>query len=377
MNNSILCYILQKNLCLVMKKLSLFSLIFFLSVVSFAQYNLENLSLVSESKIKNYTYENLRLYPIFANDVFLDAHKNIGNYTILKEALEQKKIIITEQVIEDSTRNENIDPGNDLQQLINESNNVDPNINIQQNIIFQQIQQSVGSGGRVNTLFIENVSNDTVYIMAGEVVKGGKQDRVIAKDMIIPPLSGKIDLSVFCVEKGRWNFKGENSKSFNGYYNVSSMQIRKAIDTKQEQGKVWEAVDVVTSKNSAQSNTGTYTALDSSRSYKNEIEKYLNYFENKFTDESKVIGVVVTTADRIIGCDMFATPDLFKKQFSNLLHSYATDAITEGKTVSIEQKKVDDYLFKLLSDESSQDEVIEKNGAMFKRNGKKIHITSY
>ena len=360
-----------------MKKIYLFPLILLLSIVTFAQYNLDNLSLISESNIKNYTYKNLRLYPILANDVFIEAHKNIGNYTILKDALEQKKIIITEQVIEDTTRNENIDPGNDLQRLDDESDTIDPDAYIQQNVIFQQVYQSGSSGGRVNTLFIENVSSDTVYIMAGEVVKGGKQDRVIAKDMIIPPQSGKIDLSVFCVEKGRWSFKGGNSQSFNGYFNVSSMQIRKAIDTKKEQGKVWEAVEVVTSKNSAQSSTSTYTALDSSKSYKNEIEKYRNYFENKFTDESRAIGVVITTADRIIGCDMFATPDLFKNQFSNLLHSYATDAITEGKTASIKHKKVEDYLNKILSDESSQDVVIEENGVIFRRDGKKLHITSY
>ena len=52
----------------------------------------------------------------------------------------------------------------------------------------------------VNKLFVENNSQDTIILLAGEVVKGGKQDRTLATDLILPPGKGKKDIDVFCVE---------------------------------------------------------------------------------------------------------------------------------------------------------------------------------
>src|SRR5215471_15502930 len=59
-------------------------------------------------------------------------------------------------------------------------------------------------GAEVNRLVLVNNSKRPLLLLAGEVVSGGKQDRVIGKDRIVPPESDPIDLSVFCVEHGRW-----------------------------------------------------------------------------------------------------------------------------------------------------------------------------
>src|SRR5687768_12030165 len=43
----------------------------------------------------------------------------------------------------------------------------------------------------VNELLVENRSSQfDVFIQAGDIVKGGKQDRVLAVDVIVPPNSG-------------------------------------------------------------------------------------------------------------------------------------------------------------------------------------------
>src|SRR5579863_4915981 len=57
---------------------------------------------------------------------------------------------------------------------------------------------------QVNTLVLINNSRRPLLLLAGEIVAGGKQDRVIGKDRIVPPESDPVDLSVFCVEPGRW-----------------------------------------------------------------------------------------------------------------------------------------------------------------------------
>src|SRR5450759_3339288 len=55
-------------------------------------------------------------------------------------------------------------------------------------------------GPQVNNLVLLNNSDRPLLLLAGEIVTGGKQDRVIAKDRIIPPHSDPVDLGVFCVE---------------------------------------------------------------------------------------------------------------------------------------------------------------------------------
>ena len=60
------------------------------------------------------------------------------------------------------------------------------------------------SGAQVNKLVLINNSKRPLLLLAGEIVTGGKQDRVIGKDRIVPPESDPIDLGVFCVEPGRW-----------------------------------------------------------------------------------------------------------------------------------------------------------------------------
>src|SRR6266852_3730297 len=57
---------------------------------------------------------------------------------------------------------------------------------------------------QVNRLVLVNNSKRPLLLLAGEVVAGGKQDRVIGKDRIVPAESDPVDLSVFCVEPGRW-----------------------------------------------------------------------------------------------------------------------------------------------------------------------------
>lgn len=58
--------------------------------------------------------------------------------------------------------------------------------------------------GRVNQLVVENTSDRELFIESGDIVTGGKQDRVFVSSLILPPHSGPVTLAVFCVEPGRW-----------------------------------------------------------------------------------------------------------------------------------------------------------------------------
>lgn len=70
--------------------------------------------------------------------------------------------------------------------------------------------------GNVRRLKIENLSNRRIFIQAGDILKGGRQDRVITSDLILPPRSGVVPIGAYCVERGRWARRGkESDKQFN------------------------------------------------------------------------------------------------------------------------------------------------------------------
>src|SRR5205814_5729749 len=65
--------------------------------------------------------------------------------------------------------------------------------------------------GKVNELSIENTSSQDVYVQSGDIVKGGRQDRVLSTDLVLPPHSGKLSIAAFCVEHGRWTKRGNEA----------------------------------------------------------------------------------------------------------------------------------------------------------------------
>src|SRR4051812_27418337 len=50
--------------------------------------------------------------------------------------------------------------------------------------------------GSVNELSVKNESDkEAIFIQSGDIVKGGRQDRTMAFDMIVPPKSGKLSIN--------------------------------------------------------------------------------------------------------------------------------------------------------------------------------------
>lgn len=105
--------------------------------------------------------------------------------------------------------------------------------------------------GNVNELAIENLSpNQEVYVQAGDIVKGGRQDRTLGVDLTLAPKSGKVPIASFCVESGRWTKRGEESDAhFSGSKAmVASNGLRLAIKEGKDQGQVWNEVSTVQTK---------------------------------------------------------------------------------------------------------------------------------
>lgn len=327
----------------------LLSILLVLPLFCLGQYTYRNLQvnfLETPAAAKLFTYQNLRLYPVYQKQSFTFQFKNIGKYMPLQEALQKKKITISEK----------------------------------------------GNGGDVNNLTIENISSDTIIIICGDVIKGGQQDRIVQKDILLKPKSGKQNLEVFCVESGRWSagneaasqtvsrsdIKSANAPAqFEGHYNKGAMSLRKVVEKEKSQDKVWSKVEEITVVNKTTTATKTYTALNNSNDFNKKLAAYIQFFKNKFSDDTNIIGVVVVSGNKVLGCDVFATPALFKSQYQSLLHSYATEAILQGKPVTANAVVVKNYMNSLLRDEATQKATLKAKGNAFVENGKKLRVSSF
>ncbi|HEU4768773.1 MAG TPA: DUF6569 family protein, partial [Pyrinomonadaceae bacterium] len=96
----------------------------------------------------------------------------------------------------------------------------------------------------VNELAIENVSDtEEVFVQAGDIVKGGKQDRVLSVDVILPAKSGRLPISAFCVESSRWYQRGaESGDHFTLTEMSAGFSLHRAIKEVGTQVGVWDEV---------------------------------------------------------------------------------------------------------------------------------------
>ncbi|MCX6352651.1 MAG: hypothetical protein NTX03_12455 [Bacteroidetes bacterium] len=203
-------------------------------------------------------------------------------------------------------------------------------------------EQGNGESASVNNLSISNKSKDTVFLMAGDIITGGKQDRIVAEDMVINPGDKNVSIPVFCVEPHRWTTRGGDNQ-FRGSGKSVSNKVRGAAVISKDQTTVWGKVAEVTTKNDATTSSGTYNAIDENKEYAKDRGEYETFFKDKFSTTQDIIGVIAMSGDTVLGCDIFGSSNLFKSQYPSLVYAYITDAITYGDEKPFNPTKVNDY----------------------------------
>jgi hypothetical protein len=226
----------------------------------------------------------------------------------------------------------------------------------------------------VHWLRINNNGAKPVYIGSGEIILGGRQDRMVSRDTILPPSSKDQYINVMCVEEGRWSNK---EKKFQ-YNNYADPSLRKVLDQSKNQVLVWKEVLSQLDHSNTKAPTMAYLARRNDKKYTPEQDAYLRYFHEKFKNsDSSITGFVCMSGDKVIGCDIYAGNNLFYGELLPLLHGYIEEAITFGSTPVIKDDKVKEYLDPILANETSQEAYLKKNGKVYKYKEKVVHITGY
>jgi ARG/rhodanese/phosphatase superfamily protein len=222
----------------------------------------------------------------------------------------------------------------------------------------QPAQDNNDRGDEVNTLVLVNNSKRPLLLLAGEIVTGGKQDRIVAKDRIVPANADPIDLGVFCIEPGRWTESSANfgvagksaAKSF-----MVQPEVRERAMVDQDQQQVWDSVHGTISQmevaatppaSGGSAPEGSFHRTLGTSSYAKAMQ---DSDVSKKVDEAAAplmgareqvlaqlrdehaVGVVVAVRGEIIWADLFANTDLLSRYWTKLVRSYAAESLTEGE----------------------------------------------
>ncbi|HYH84591.1 MAG TPA: DUF6569 family protein [Pyrinomonadaceae bacterium] len=276
------------------------------------------------------SYKNLTIFPVRAGDAVASA-----DYITLDEGTRSGTVVITEKgAVAGRTRR----GGSNRQVSYNNDN------------------------ASVNELALVNKSGKKLLLLAGEVIVGGKQDRIVQEDRIIPPVSVPVALSVFCVEHGRWSPRtvshavgggGRGSAAgrgvqapvvqspmeaadesaspskFSSLGAVAHPKLRGAAQDKKVQSEVWKEVSANNQKLGTANSTDTYQEVYASKEVGAQMDDYIRVLEKEVLQPG-VVGVVVARNGQLIWADIFAGQKLFASYWPKLLKSYVIDALGDN-----------------------------------------------
>src|SRR6266567_548054 len=262
------------------------------------------------------TYENISVFPVVAS-----YGQDTSAFLTLEEGLATGEVVVRERGSEEMVRGRDGRPA--------------------------YIPQPTGAS--VNQLVLLNRSKRPLLLLAGELVSGGKQDRVIGKDRIVPVGAPPLPLDVFCVEHGRWT----GSSQFAAALTIVHPSVRERAAVDQKQTEVWDAVRNGTTLKSSQAapaarmttgdiqgaiasngRTEAYEQIYQSHAVGVSIDDFVDEVQRRFANATaglkgeRVVGVVVAYGGEVAWSDIFASGDLFDHYWRKLLRSYAVEALT-------------------------------------------------
>src|SRR5580704_1438688 len=281
------------------------------------------------------TYENITIFPVVSSSGY-----DTSAFLTLEDGLSSGEITVREQGAETLIRNRQGE---------------------------RPVPQAYNSGPAVNQLVLINHSKRPLLLLAGELVSGGKQDRIIAKDRIVAPGADPLPLDVFCVEHGRWSAGSQ----FTAAKTIVHPSVRENAAVKQKQADVWasvaqgsnvsgqgsglgsgqgagmatETVEVtagpppvvstaeISSTIAVEAPTQSYSKIYESRRVSRPVDTVVQEIQRRFRKETSglkgeaVVGVVVAYSGEVAWSDIFASRELFDHYWMKLLRSYAVEAV--------------------------------------------------
>lgn len=264
--------------------------------------------------LESISYENLTVFPVVSSSGY-----DTGAFLTLEEGLARGEVTVQEQGAT----------------MVRDRGDARPAV------------QDYG-GPSVNQLVLINRSKHPLLLLAGELVSGGKQDRIIGKDRIVPVGAQPLPLNVFCVEHGRWS----SGSNFTAAKTIVHPSVREQAAVNGQQTDVWASVasgstaarsaaapapqvseQVLVETIQLDAPTQSYDKIYGSRRVAVSVDAMVDEVQRRFRKETaglkgeRVVGVVIAYGGEVAWSDIFASGELFDQYWGKLLRSYAVEAV--------------------------------------------------
>ncbi len=226
--------------------------------------------------------------------------------------------------------------------------------------------------GQVNELSVENLGSDEVFIQSGDIVKGGRQDRVLMVSLVLPARSGRIPVASFCVEQGRWTARGgEDAKTFSssdsavpskaarlamrapvapvpvaeptggivrqGDVTGDNRRTVRPVAGRDRQTEVWASV-ATTQKKLTRTLAAPVAATTSATSLQLSLENeklkdaqasFIRALQPAGEKDGDIVGYVFAVNGKVNSADIYPSNGMFRKMWAKLLAANVTEAIAD------------------------------------------------
>jgi hypothetical protein len=269
------------------------------------------------------TYENISIFPVVSG-----SSQDTSSFLTLEEGLASGEVLVSERGAAGMVRN--------------------------RGAVRPVPPPQYDGGASVNQLVLINRSKRPLLLLAGELVSGGKQDRIIGKDRIVPVGAEPLPLDVFCVEHGRWT---GSSEQFSAAKTIVHPSVREQAAVEQKQNEVWAAVaggstssarlsaaspsapapalsvGALSEAIAVEAPTQSYRKIYESSRVGGSVDSFVEQVQRRFVRATsglkgeRVVGVIVAYGGEVAWSDIFASGDLFQQYWRKLLRSYAVEAM--------------------------------------------------
>ncbi|MBM4163084.1 MAG: hypothetical protein FJ222_01365 [Lentisphaerae bacterium] len=173
---------------------------------------------------------------------------------------------------------------------------------------------------RVSAVIVRNESRQTVFMMAGEILGGGRQDRILQKDVLLTPGLGAIAVPVYCGEQDRW--KGTRD-SFDRAPEMAGQTLRRLAVRENSQSAIWTEIDQQIKAAGVSAPTRSYQSLYNDPDVGRRITDRVERFRHIRT--RRTVGLVTVASGRVVSADLFGDADLCAALWDKIMRSHVAD----------------------------------------------------
>lgn len=297
--------------------------------------------------MKSYKFLSVAILVVLAMVILLGRERSISASSIVSKGIENENNTILNVFIQKETGYKNLSI-----YFLSGKHELD---HVGYQILSEALEQksaTIKETGEVNELSVTNASEHYIFINSGDIVKGGKQDRTIGVDLIIPPHAKNVRLESFCVESGRWSQRGHEEVIL---FSVSeevlpSRKLKMAARKNKNQSEVWGDIAEQQDKLSVNISSikGSHIDVRSGESASSlqltlendDLDSIRNDYKVQFIsvpdEDDGIIGFAYVVNGELYGADIYNSAALFRKMWPRLLNSVIVEAITdyEGDSIS-------------------------------------------